>query len=268
MASRRDQKESARQARLRAEQAAAAHAARTRRLGIVGGVVVLAVVLVVVAVVVSSSGSRGGGIKTGTAATAASNAVARELRGIPQNGVTLGRAGAPVTIQYFGDLECPVCQALTLGEDHGGLPQLIDGPVRQGRVKLVYKSFETATRNSNDDRWYPQQVAAYAAGQQSLFWQYAELFYREQGSEDDHYVTDGYLTGLAEQIPALNVGTWTADRTDGVLRNQVTADGKLAIRDGLSGTPTLVAVGPRHSAIVEGNVPTYAQIMTAVKSVS
>jgi protein-disulfide isomerase len=268
MASRREQKESARRARLEAEQAAAARGARTRRLGIVAGVVILALIVVVVAVVVSTSGSKPPGVATGPAETAVANSVARQLRGIPQNGVVLGQASAPVTVQYFGDLECPVCQALTLGEDHGGLPRLIAGPVRQGEVKLVYKSFETATGHVNADRWYPQQVAAYAAGRQNLFWQYAELFYHEQGSEDDPYVSEDYLSGLARQIPSLNVAKWTADRHDAALRSQVAADGELAARDGLGGTPTLVAVGPENKAIIQGNIPTYAQIMTAVRAVS
>ncbi len=35
--------------------------------------------------------------------------------GIPQSGNTLGAPNAPVTLQYFGDLECPICKEFTLG---------------------------------------------------------------------------------------------------------------------------------------------------------
>ena len=38
-----------------------------------------------------------------------------------------------------------------------------------------------------------QQVAALAAGMQKKFWNYAELFYHEQGQEDTGYVTESYL---------------------------------------------------------------------------
>ena len=35
--------------------------------------------------------------------------------GIPQNGNVLGNPNAPVTLEYFGDLECPICKEFTLG---------------------------------------------------------------------------------------------------------------------------------------------------------
>jgi protein-disulfide isomerase len=282
MASRKEQKEEARQARLAAEQAAAARAARTRRLGMIGGVVVVAVIVVVVAIVVSSGGgskakNTSAGLATGTKASATYDAVATELKGIPQSGTVLGKASAPVTIQYFGDLECPVCQEFSLGENGGGLPQFITGPVKQGKAKLDYKSMETASAAVNSDRFVPQQVAAYAAGKQGLFWDYAELFYHEQGSEDDRYVTEDYLQGLAKQIPTLNLTQWTTDRKDAALTSQVSADGKLATTDGLQGTPTLVAIGPKPKGggqakeeIVQAatGIPTYSEIMSAVSAVS
>lgn len=272
MASRKDQKDAARQARIAQEQADAAKVAQRRRLGIIGGVIVAAVIVAVIAVIVSSSGggSKASGIQTGTTASATYQTVATELSGIPQSGTVLGKASAPVTLQYFGDLECPICAEFTKGDEDSGLPQLISGPVRQGKVKLDYKSFETASGSTNNDRFIPQQVAAYAAGKQGLFWDYAELFYREQGSEDSRYVTEAYLSGLAKQIPQLNLTTWQADRKDSALASQVAADGKLASSDGIDGTPTLVAIGPKHEEIVPATsgIPTYAEIMSAVKAVS
>jgi protein-disulfide isomerase len=271
MASRKDQKEAARQARIAQEQAAAGKAAQRRRLGIIAGVVVAAVIVAVVAVVVSSSGSsKTPGLQTGTTASATYQTVASELGSIPQSGTTLGKSTAPVTIQYFGDLECPICADFTKGEDNSGLPQLISGPVKSGQVKLDYKSFETASASVNNDRFLPQQVAAYAAGKQDRFWDYAELFYREQGSEDSRYVTESYLDNLAKQIPGLNLTTWQADRQDAALAAQVKADEKLASSDALTGTPTLVAVGPKTEEIVPAasGIPTYAEITTAIKAVS
>ncbi len=272
MASRKDQKEAARQARIAQEQAAAQKAAQRRRLGMIGGVVVAAIIVAVVAVVVSSSGGSkaSGGIQTGKNASITYDTVATELKGIPQNGTVLGKASAPVTIQYFGDLECPICADFTKGLDNSGLPQLISGPVKSGQVKLDYKSFETASSAVNSDRFLPQQVAAYAAGKQNQFWDYTELFYREQGSEDARYVTESYLTGLAKQLPNLKLSKWQADRKDAALTSQVNADEKLASSDGLSGTPTLVAIGPKAEKIVSAasGIPTYSEIMSTVKAVS
>ncbi|HET9074608.1 MAG TPA: thioredoxin domain-containing protein [Solirubrobacteraceae bacterium] len=273
MASRANQKEAARQARLAAEQAAAERSARTRRLGTIAGVAVVAIIVAVVAIVVASnSGSKTstGLASTPTAAKATYAAVASELHGIPQSGTTLGNPKAPVTIQYFGDLECPVCRAFSLGEAGGGLPQLISGPVRSGQVKLVYKAFETASHTVNNDRFVPQQVAALAAGQQGLFWDYAELFYHEQGSETTRYVTENYLDSLAKQIPTLNFAKWMSARRDAALAAQVQTEGKLALSYGLNGTPTLVALGPKAKEIVPAatGIPSYSEIQTAIKAVS
>ena len=88
-----------------------------------------------------------------------------------------------------------------------------------------------------------QQVAAYAAGKQSLFWDYAELFYHEQGQEDTSYVDTDYLNGLAQQIPKLDL-RWKTDQGDPALLSQVQADEQSAL-PGLTGTPTLIMSGQR-----------------------
>src|SRR5260221_113374 len=90
-------------------------------------------------------------------------------------------------------------RARRLGEDQ---PQLIQNEVKAGKVKLVFKSLETATGNSPNPSIFPvQQASAYAAGQQSKGWNYIELFYHQQGQEGTAYVTPEYLGGLARQIP-------------------------------------------------------------------
>ena len=107
----------------------------------------------------------------------------------------LGNPNAPVTLQYFGDLECPICKDFTLG----ALPPIIQKWVRTGKVKIEYRSLETATREP--EVFKTQQVAALAAGKQNKMWNYLETFYHEQGEEGSGYVTESYLQGLAQQVP-------------------------------------------------------------------
>ena len=172
--------------------------------------------------IVINSGGKKGGLKTGTEATATVNSVNTAAGGHPAVGRPLGNPKAPVTMTYFGDYECPVCKAFTL---QGGFPQLVSNEVRQGKVQVVYKSFCTATCNGPDPSVFnTQQVAGLAAGKQNKFWQYTELFYHEQGQEDTGYVTDAYLTGLANQITGLNLTTWKSDRNDSTLTTQVNSD--------------------------------------------
>lgn len=167
-------------------------------------------------------------------ASATSDTVAHELNGIPQSGNRLGDPNAPVTLQYFGDLECPICRYFELGV----LPELVSRFVRTGRLKIEYRSLETATREPEVFR--TQQVAALAAGRQDKMWYFVELFYREQGEEDSGYVNESYLQGIARQVPGLNLARWTSERADPALANQVASDAQVANNEKFTGTPSFL----------------------------
>jgi protein-disulfide isomerase len=156
------------------------------------------------------------------------------LAGIPQRGSSLGNPKAPVTLQYFGDLECPFCKQFTFG----ALPSLIQRYVRGGKLKIEYRSLETATRDP--ETFKTQQVAALAAGKQNHMWEYIELFYRKEGRENSDYVTERYLQGLAQQVTGLNLIAWTAARNGAHLANTLTSDARAASNAGLTSTPSFL----------------------------
>jgi protein-disulfide isomerase len=267
MASRKEQKEQARARRVAEEQAASARAHRMRRLQLLAGAVIVAVVVIAVAIAISVGGSSSSsGLQNRHQASQTYAQVSSLLAGIPQSGVTLGNPSAKVTLVYYGDLECPICRDFTLD---GGFPQLVQNDVRQGRVKVIYKSFCTATCNGPGQSVFnTQQVAAYAAGKQDLFWDYAELFYREQGQEGTSYVNAKYLETLAGQIPKLNLAEWQKQRGDPSLLAQVQSDESHGSAIGVTGTPTLIAEGPKGSQPVGSAVPSYSDLETAIKQVA
>jgi protein-disulfide isomerase len=270
MASRKEQKEAARQRRLAQERAAQERAARERRLRMLGGVLLAAVAVIAAAIAISSSGGSGNAKVALHPLSAAAKQQARQvasfLAGIPQSGNVLGNPNAPVTMTYFGDFECPVCQAFTLGINGGGWPQFVANEVKTGKVKVVYNAFETATRDPNVFK--TQQAAALAAGEQDKFWNYAELFYHEQGQEDTGYVTSQYLTGLAQQIPGLNITAWNAARSNSSLANQVVSQVNNGTAHGVTGTPTLIITGPKGSVQPSDAVPGFSELAQDVKQVS
>jgi protein-disulfide isomerase len=230
---RKQRRDQARAQRKAMEEAAAAGAVRRTRLtqlGIVAAVVVIAIVVVLIAT--------GGSSKKIPTTKHEQNQVVNEVTslvgGIPQNGNVIGSPTAPVTIQYFGDLECPICQKFTLG----ALPTVIQKWVRTGKVRIEYRSLETATREQ--EVFKSQQVAALAAGKQNKMWNYIETFYHEQGEEDSGYVTEKYLQGIASQVPGLNLSQWTTDRGDPKLAEQVTTDAQAANNAGFTGTPSFL----------------------------
>jgi protein-disulfide isomerase len=265
MASRKEQKEQARARRLAEERARAERAQRERRLRMIGGVVLGAIAVVVVAIVISSGGgSKANGLQKGTAANKTATTVENLLAGIPQSGARLGNPKAPVTMTYYGDLQCPICRDFTL---NGGFPQLVSKDVRSGKVQVVYRSFQTATRDPGVFK--TQQVAALAAGQQQRFWNFTELFYHEQGAEDSNYVNESYLSGLAKQISGFNISKWQTDRNNQALGNQVASDEQTGTTAGVNGTPTLVFQGPGgKTAAPSASVPDYSQLQQSIKQVT
>jgi protein-disulfide isomerase len=262
MASRKAQREEARARRLAEEKVRQERERRQRRLRMIGGVVIAAVAVAVVAVAISSGGGHKGGLAKGTAATKTVAQVQSLLNGIPQDGARLGSPKAPVTMTYYGDLQCPVCQAFTLN----GFKELVSKDVRSGKVQVVYKSLQTATQDQQT--FQLQQVAALAAGQQQRFWNYTELFYHEQGQEDSGYVNENYLDSLAQQGPGLKVSTWRNDRNSSSLTSQVSTDANQAAAVGANATPTLVFKGPKGQAQpISGDIP-YDSLQQTIQSVS
>jgi protein-disulfide isomerase len=267
MASRTKQKEEARARRLAEEQSRSERARRQRRVRMLSGIVIAAVTVVAILIAVSLGNSGSSGLKH------ANNGKLQEeskilsglLTGIPQSGNTLGKATAKVTVTEFGDLECPVCKDFALGAES----KLISNDVRSGKVKLVYRSLDTATGNGVTPNMFgPQQAAAIAAGLQGKEWDYVELFYHEQGAEGTSYVTPSYLDGLAQQIPGLNFSKWRTDSQNPNLVTQVNNDQNAAAGRGYNSTPTVAISGPKgNSQPIVGNTD-YGTLESAIKQVS
>jgi protein-disulfide isomerase len=250
---RKQRREQARAQRKALERAAVASAARRTRMTQLA--VVLAVVVAgIVAILVATAGS--GAVTKIAPETAQARSVDAGvntlLSGIPQNGSVLGRPTAPVTLEYFGDLECPVCRAFTVN----ALPAIIGKWVRGGQLKIEYHSLETATREP--EVFKSQQVAALAAGRQQKMWNFIETFYHEQGEEDSGYVTESYIQGIAGQVKGLNLARWTSDRDDQALANQVTSDAQDANEHGFNGTPSFL-IGKTGGTLSKLEPSSYAQ---------
>jgi protein-disulfide isomerase len=241
---RKQRREQARAERKALEQAEVASAARRTRLTQLG--IVVAVVVVAIVVVLIASGGSGhakpkpgspGGVKDASVVSAL-------LGGIPQSGNVLGSPTAPVTLVYFGDLQCPICKEFTLKP----LPTIIQKWVSTGKLRIEYRSLETATHEA--EVFKTQQVAALAAGKQNKMWNYIELFYHQQGEENSGYVTEGYLQGLAQLVPGLNVSKWSSDRSDATLASQVASDAQAANNAGFTGTPSFL-IGKTGGALAK-----------------
>jgi protein-disulfide isomerase len=176
--------------------------------------------------------------------------------GIPQNGATLGREGAPVTIQLYEDFQCPACGMFA----RETLPEVVERHVEPGDAKLVSETLVFIGPDS-----VPAARAAFAAGQQDRYWQYAALLFENQGAENSGYVTDEFLTDLARQTEGLDVNEWNEARQNSFEKELLAAQQR-AEEDGVNSTPSLVVSGPDGQVTLRGAVPA-EDVDTAIREV-
>lgn len=205
---------------------------RSLQLGLV---VVLAVIVVTGAVVLSSGGGDDPATPTRTAGGGGPNAeVAALYEGIPQDGVRLGDPDAPLTLIEFADLQCPFCAQYSTQV----LPSLVEDYVRTGRV-----SYELRIRAFlGRDSVRASGAAAYAAERDRLF-QFADLFYRNQGPENAGYVDDAFVRGLASQVEGLDPEAAVAAADDPLQYPLVRRGEILSQRFRSTGTPDFYVRG-------------------------
>ncbi len=205
-------------------------ARRRRLLQVASAAAFLALAGVLVLIVVNSSETEGGDTRLEDVA-----AVKRELRGIPREGLVLGRPQARVTLYEYGDLQCPVCKAFA----EGVVPDVIEAKVRGGEAKIEFRNFTIISEES-----VPAAAAAIAAGEQGRGWEFVDLFYVNQGLEASGYVTDEFLTEIARAAGVGDIARWNEQRESQAVLRQVQRESEEAQSLGLTGTPSFAVSGP------------------------
>jgi len=165
---------------------------------------------------------------------AAGTSPALALARVAEQGRILGRPSAPVTMVVFSDLQCPICIPFFLEV----LPALLPRWVLTGKVRLEYRSLETATRNRRE--FIEQESAANAAGAQNLQWPYVASFFEAQQPEGSEYVNAAFLQRIAARTPRLDLAAWQAQRAYPRYRRQFLADERLSERHQIWGTPSFL----------------------------
>jgi protein-disulfide isomerase len=210
--------------------------------------VAVAIVVAALLVVLSQLGGQGGG---------SAGDVGEFYSGIPQDGTTLGEGDAPVTLYLYEDFQCPFCGQF----DREMFPDLVDDYVRDGQVKVVAETMVFLGPDS-----ITAARAAFAAGEQNLYWPYHTLLFENQGEEDSGYVTDEFLRNLAEKTPGLDVAKWEDQRAGNSYTKELQAVQSQAQSQGVSSTPTLIFEGPGGQATIK-SLTDYGQISAAVDKV-
>jgi len=224
--------------------------ASPRALAIGGGIALVVVIAIVLAVVLGSGGSGGGGgvvsrqdikpyapVGSQTSQTALTGAAEANnlFKGIPQNGLVLGKPSAPVEMEMFIDVQCPICQNFeTLY-----LPTIVNKYIKTGKVQLHLKPWAFLSAQSFTGRY-----AVIAASYQNKAFEYAKVLYDNQGEEKTGWLTGPVMASMAASVTGLNMSQWQKDVNSSKTKAIAAGVDKLATQQKVGGTPTIFVGRP------------------------
>jgi protein-disulfide isomerase len=151
-----------------------------------------------------------------------------EAKGAPASGIHVrGKAGAPVTIEEFGDFQCPPCSTMSgvlgkLEEEYGA------------RLRVIFHHFPLAIHAHAREA----ALAAEAAGMQGRFWEMHDLLYKEQAAWSKAPDVPSLIQSYAATMK-LDLDRFKKDLADPEIAARVDADQKLGASRGVTSTPTL-----------------------------
>jgi protein-disulfide isomerase len=200
----------------------------------VGGAALVAAALIAASLV--------GGSRPEPAAAPAPAAVAAEssglLRGIAQDGISLGDPQAPVTLVEYADLQCRYCADWA----REAFPAVVDEYVRPGKVRLLFHGLAFIGPESDI-----ALRAALAAGEQDGLWDVVHGLFTSQGTENGGWVTDRLLRSIGSGA-GLDVDRMLEQARSPAVERGLAAAQAAAQRAGVPGTPFFQA-GPTGGAL-------------------
>jgi protein-disulfide isomerase len=245
--------------------------ARTREvspktLGIAGGVALVVIIAIVLAVVLgrgskSSTPNSGPLPKIGNAHWAGAMQGAPEanalFKGIPQQGLVLGKPSAPVEMEMFIDAQCPICRDYEVNS----LPEIVQKYIRTGKVQLHLQPWAFIGPQSKTGR-----LAVIAASFQNKGFEYAKVMYDNQpdNSENTGYLNDDWMGKIAASVNGLKVQQVLSQKNDSAAATIANSVDQLAKKGNVQGTPT-VLIGPTGGKLQDIMPPGYAPTLQITK---
>lgn len=156
--------------------------------------------------------------------------VANEPGAMPPH--ALGPENAPVTLEEFGDFQCPPCGLL-----HPELKKIEKayGP----RVRIIFREFPLVPTHPHA---LNAARAAEAAGLQGRFWEMHGMIFDNQRTWHSAFDARPIFEEYAKTI-GLNIDRYRRDLTSPTVEQRIFLDGKRAHELGVKGTPTLFLNG-------------------------
>jgi protein-disulfide isomerase len=252
-----------------------ARQASPRALAIGGGIALAIVIAIVLGVVLSGGSGGGGGVvsssdlkdlpTTGTHSWAGSLAGAADanalFKGIPQNDQVLGNPKAPVDMQMFIDVQCPVCQNYEVTS----LPTVVQKYIRTGKAQMQLKPW--AFIGGAGSQSFTGRLGVIAAAKQNKGYEYAKVLYDNQGAESSGWLNGREMAVIAASVDGLNLAQWRDDVNSSAAQATASDVDTLAAQKKVSGTPTIFVGckgGKLQDVTTPGAAPTLQDTTQAI----
>lgn len=155
---------------------------------------------------------------------------------ITANGMTLGKADAPHTIDLWEDFQCPHCRDFTADVE----PLIVANYVQTGKVKMVYHDFLVIDANTGGTESLDAANAARCASDQSMFWPYHDWLFANQYSEASGAFTKDRLKTIGKMAGIKDLNKFNTCVDNGTHNSDVTSE---TPPSGVSATPTIIVDG-------------------------
>jgi protein-disulfide isomerase len=176
------------------------------------------------------------------------------FKGIPQHGNVLGKPNAPVTMVEYIDLQCPGCQAF----ETQVMPTIIPRYVRSGKLRVIARPIAFIGPDSVRGR-----RAALAAAQQNHFFDFAQLLYDNQGTENTGWLDAKFVESAFASIPGLDAARASRASDSAAVTLQSTHFDDQATADKVIETPTIL-VAKTAGKLTKVENPSIAELSAAI----
>jgi len=180
------------------------------------------------------------------------------------DGLSLGDANAPATIDVFEDFQCPACKAFT----ENTAPLVIENLVATGKARYVFHNYPFIDDNTNPLGGGESDQAANAAmcaNEQGKFWEMQSILYANWNGENQGNLSNRRLQAMAESI-GLDMTKFNSCFNANKYESDIQADFNKGKDMGVNGTPSVFVNG--QPAGQPGKIPSYDEIAQAVNAVA
>lgn len=178
------------------------------------------------------------------------------------NGLSLGDAKAPATIDVFEDFQCPACRSFTENTE----PLIIENLVATGKARYVFHNYPFLDDRLGKGGESDQAAnASMCANDQGKFWDMHAMLFANWNGENQGSFSDRRLQAMAQTL-GLDMNAFNACFSANKYQADIQADLDKGQKLGVSGTPTVFV---NEKKVGQGNsIPSYQDIVQAVEAAS